>query len=62
MVWGLKICFFLTKLCWGGGYGLIPRERGLNGDRLWKVNMIACEEGGVLMQLMGLSGSGVESY
>jgi hypothetical protein len=28
----------------------------------WKVNIIACEEGGVLMQLMGLSGSSVENY
>jgi hypothetical protein len=36
----------------------MPKKGRLCGDRLWMLNMTVCEEGGVLMRLVGLSRSG----
>jgi len=32
------------------------RRKKLCGERLWKLNMIACGDGGLLMRLLGLWG------
>jgi hypothetical protein len=49
---------FNRALSWGNGYGVLPQRGRPCGDRWWKLNMIACGEGGVPKRLLGPSGLG----
>jgi hypothetical protein len=55
---GVRNVLMFNRGLLGNGYGIIPQRGRFCGDQLWKLNMIACGEGGVPMRFLGPTGLG----